>query len=136
MEFHGTINKGKVTFENKHQLTSWLQSIPEGEDLVVNFQVVKESKTLQQLKLAYHCFRVISDHSGYTIAEVKTLVKMSQGLCGYHNLEGRSISFCSSLSDFTRKQLSEFIVKMDEWAAANMDLKLLMYDDIQFLKSI
>lgn len=131
---YGRIKNGKIVLDNKEALRYWTSQLDEGDDVLVTFQAVKDAKSLRQLKLVYGCLRVISDHTGYTVEEAKMLVKMHQGLCGESTIEGKQIYFCKSLSDFSKKELSEFIVKMNDWAAINLQLNLLSFDDLKFLK--
>lgn len=134
MEFHGHLKNGKIVLDNKEALHYWTSQLKEGDDILVTFQAIKEAKTLRQLKLAYSCFRKISDHTGYTVEEAKMLVKMHQGLCGESTIEGKQIYFCKSIGEMSKKELSEFITKMNDWASLKLQLSLLDFNDLKFLE--
>lgn len=136
MQIYSKIKNGKLDFNNPVDYKQWLKTTEEGDDVLVTFELLKDSKTLQQLRLTYLLFREISSHTGYTVSEVKTLIKIEQGLCGVHTIQGKEVTFCKSLSEFNKKELSEFIIKMDRWANLTLDLKLLSFNDIEFLKNI
>lgn len=61
---------------------------------------------------------------------------MKQGYCYHHILEGVEITDCKSLSEFSLKEMSDFITKMDLWSSQTLNHPLLNSDDIKFLKDI
>jgi hypothetical protein len=136
MEMYGRIKNSKIVLDNKEALKYWTSNLEEGDDVLVTFQAIKDARSLRQLKLVYSCLRAISDHTGYTVEDTKMLVKMHQGLCAESTIEGKQIYFCRSLGDMTRKELSEFIVKMNDWASLNLQLNLLNFEDIKFLTHV
>ena len=135
MEFFGNIKNGKVSVESKQALDYYISNLKEGDDLIINLQLVSEVKSLRQLRLAYLCFRKISEHTGYSVNESKMLAKMHQGLCSEATIEVKNIFFCKSLSEMSKKELSDFIMKMDNWAAKDLSINLLEFEDVKFLKN-
>lgn len=127
---------GRLEYYNKHALKEWISNLTEGEDIVIKFNVSKNFKSTKQLRLVYACFRELSDKLGYSVEEIKTLMKLNQGLCGHSVIEGEEIHFCKSIADLSRKELSDFISKMDIWASKTLNMKLLTNDDINFLNNI
>lgn len=61
---------------------------------------------------------------------------MRQGYCQSHNIEEKEITDCKSLSEFSKKEMSDFIVKMDIWSVKHLNHPLLNNDDLHFLKNI
>lgn len=135
INLYGKKLNGKLEIVNKDALTQWISNLSEGEDVVIKFNVSKSYKSLRQLRLVYSMFRTLSDRLGYTVEEVKTLMKIQQGLCGSSTIEGEDIHFCKSISDMSKQELSEFITKIDIWASQRLSEKLLNDEDIQFLKN-
>lgn len=127
---------GKLEYSNKEILKQWVDNLPDGEDIIVKFNISRSYKSNRQLRLAYACFRAISDKLGYTVEEIKGLVKLQQGLCACSKIEGEDVHFCKSMADMTKKELSDFISKMDIWASKTLNMKLLTNEDINFLNNI
>lgn len=136
LNLFGKIKDQKLDIFNKEALKQWIGQCNEGDDIVIKFVNQKDYKSLRQIKLVYHCFREISDKTGYTVEEVKMLMKMKQGYCFSHTLEEIEITDCKSLSEFSIKEMSDFIVKVDIWSSQTLNHPLLNNDDIRFLKNI
>lgn len=136
INLYGKKVNGKLKINNKEALDQWIKNLDEGDEIVVKFNQQKDYKTNRQLRLCYSCFRSIMDKTGYTLEEVKFLVKRNQGICAYHTIEGDEILFCKSISDFTKEELSNFIIRMDMWSREKLDNPLLTNEDKSFLKDI
>lgn len=134
LNLYGKKSSGKLDIPNKDALLHWIKNLTEGEDVVIKFNVSKSYKTLRQLRLVYSMFRTLSDRLGYTVEEVKTLMKIQQGLCACSEIEGETIQFCKSISDMSKIELSEFISKIDIWSFQRLGEKLLTNEDIIFLQ--
>lgn len=132
---YGSIQDGKLILSNRQSLDQWIKTLPEGENLVVKFNVSKNYKSLRQLRLIYAMFRDLSKKLGYSVEEVKTLMKMYQGLCACSKINGEDVHFCKSLSDMDKKEISTFITDINQWSIVNLNHELLTYEDLQFLKS-
>lgn len=136
LNLFGKIKEGKLEIFNRQSLNQWLANCNEEDDIVIKFVNQKDYKSLRQLKLAYHCFREISDKTGYEVSEVKMMMKMKQGFCQSHVIDGIEITDCKSISEFSKREMSDFITKMDLWSCQNLNHPLLNSDDIKFLKSL
>ena len=132
---YGKKVNGKIEFHDEIAFNHWVANLEEGSDIVAKYNDSKHYKTNRQVRLAYLCFRKIAAHTGYSVSEVKIRAKYHQGLCFSHIIEGREIADCKSISDMTKKEISEFIINMDLWCTQELGLHLLENDDIQFLKS-
>jgi hypothetical protein len=133
--FGKVINK-ELKVENKQALFDWLENCEEGDDIVLKFVRQKDYKTVRQLRLIYKSFRIISETTGYETTEVKIMMKMRFGVCYSYIIEGKEITECKSLADFTKKDLSKFIEFIDNWAMKTLNLTILTNDDIKFLKNV
>ena len=131
----GEKKDGKLQFNNIESLKRWINNMEEGEKIVAKFNISKYYKSERQLRMVYGCFRTIMEKTGYTLEEVKFMIKKDQGICALHEIQGETVFFCKSLSDFTKTEINDFILRMDMWSIKNLDLPLLNYEDKQFLKS-
>lgn len=125
---------GALKITNKAALEQWLKLLEEGEEIEIDLTPVNDSKTLRQLKLCYHCLREISDSTGYSVEEVKLIMKIKAGLCFHHEIDDKQITQCKSIGKMTKKELSKFVEFMDLWASQTLSIALLSYDDIKFLR--
>lgn len=124
---------GKIQWSNRDAMDKWLSYVEEGEDLVVKFKRQKDYKTFRQVRLCYACFRSLSDLTGHSIEDIKVLMKIKQGLCFAHTIEGVDISVCKSISEMTKAEISDFIMKMDIWSTELFNHPLLTNEDKSFL---
>ena len=134
IKIYGKKTEADLKIHNKEVLDHWVNELNEGDAVEVTFMKVEDLKSHRQLRLIYHCFREISNYTGYLIEEIKLRLKMQFGYCYHHNIEGKDITVCKSLSDFSKKELSEFIIEIDRWSSETLSLPLLRNDDIKFLK--
>lgn len=135
INLYGTIQGGKLILANRDSLDKWVKTLLEGENLVIKFNVSKSYKSNRQLRLIYAMLRDLSKRLGYSVEEVKTLMKMYQGLCACSKINGEDVHFCKSIADMDKREISTFITDINEWSIINLDHKLLTYEDLQFLKS-
>lgn len=135
LNLFGKIINSKLEIINKESYKQWLSRCEEGSDIVIKIRNQKNFYSNRQLRLIYGEFRQISDFLGYSVEEVKTMLKMQMGYCYTHEIESQPITICKSISDFSKIELSDFIQKVDIWATKTLNLPLLTYDDIQFLKT-
>lgn len=136
-QFNIYAKKGKngLEFFNKSTLKEWIDNLTEGEDIVIKFNVSKQYKSSRQLRLLYSCFRQIAYHTGQSVEDIKLILKLKAGLCFSHTIEGESITVCKSLSDFSKREVSEFIQFTNEWSMTTLNLPLLTIEDKEFLKT-
>lgn len=128
------VNK-KLDIRNKQALNQWISLLDENDDIVIKFRRQKDMKSVRQLRLLYKCLRSISAHTGHDVEDIKIMMKLKKGLCFSHIIENKEITVCKSISDFSIKELSEFIQFIDHWSTTTLNLPLLTSEDISFLKS-
>lgn len=133
INLYGTKKNGKLETRNRLALDKWIDYLSEGEEVVIKIRKQKDYKTFRQVRLCYACLRSISDLTGHTVEEVKVLMKMKQGLCFSHVIEGTDVSVCKSISEMTKIELSDFIMKMDQWSTEIFNHPLLTSEDKSFL---
>ena len=135
LNLYAKIKSGKLDINNRRALDQWISNLKDGDDIVIKFRVQENYKSTRQLRLLYHCLREISNKTGHDVEELKTGMKLKAGLCFSHMVEDKEITVCKSISDFSIKELSEFIQFIDNWSTKTLNLPLLSYDDISFLKN-
>lgn len=111
-KFHGKILKsGIVSIDDyqQGQYKAYLQGLA-GQEIELVIQKRQESKTLPQLAY-FHAVvcSIASEASGYTIAEVKGLLK-GEFLTKYvSSPTGKEIAWVPSLADLKKPEMSKFI---------------------------
>jgi len=108
--FHARVENGKLVFDRPEVFMAYINSIAEKGDLEVTVQPWRKEKSLQQIRYVHGVvFALCSQASGYTVEEVKGLLK-SQFLTDYVTTkEGKELPYVKSLADLTMKEMSEFI---------------------------
>lgn len=135
LNLFGEVKEGKLELNNRIALDKWIKTLPEGSKIVMKVRNQDNYYSTRQLRLLYAEFREISKKTGHSVEDVKTMMKMYTGNCYHHTIDGTELTICKSVSDFNRKELSQFIEQIDLWSQKNLDLPLLRYDDIKFLKT-
>lgn len=136
LNLFGKIISGKLEINNKETYKHWLSQCKEGSNIVIKLRNQEDFHSNRQLRLIYHEFRELSNLLGYTVEEIKMLLKLQFGLCFTNTIEGVELNICKSISDMTRVEISDFIQKIDLWSTNNFNYPLLNNEDIQFLKTI
>ncbi len=131
--FGEVLNK-KLIISNKEVLNQWLQNSKDGK-VAIKIVLQDNFKSTRQLKLLYKIFREMAKASGNSVEDIKLLIKYNMGFCWSHNIEGAAITTCKSISELSKKEISEFIEYADLYANQKLGLNILTFDDRQFLKT-
>ena len=76
------------------------------KDVKIEIKEVNQSKTNQQNKYLYACFKVLSDYSGYTVEEIKQILKYQ---CDIMKVEKGGHTFIRSISELDSLEMTQFI---------------------------
>ena len=133
LNLFGKVVSGKLEITNREVLTHWLSTREEGADIVIKLRDQKDYQSNRQLRLLYAEFREISLHTGHSVEEVKSMMKMYHGYFYSHQIDGKEITILKSVSDFSKSELSTFIEQVSIWAAQQLNMKLLKNEDLKFL---
>jgi len=111
-KFHAKILKGGILSIDDYQSEQWIAYLEglEGQEVEVIVQKRQESKTLPQLAY-FHAVvcPIASEASGYTLAEVKGLLK-GEFLTKYvSSPTGKEVAWVPSLADLKKDEMSKFI---------------------------
>ena len=75
VKHHGKIVKGTLTLVNKDAFKSYLSRLPDGEyEIIVRPKTILRSNAMNNY-LHGVVFKIISEHTGYSLDETKTLMK-------------------------------------------------------------
>ncbi len=108
-KFSGKIEGGKLKLDNPHGYLCFLSKL-EGARVDVAVARHKEDKTAQQMGYLFGvCFKLISEHTGYTIREVEGLMKDEFLPFKTIVFRQRNRYISPSLADIKRPDLSRFI---------------------------
>ncbi len=135
LNLYAKVENKSLKINNRESLEQWIKSLNEGDDIVIKLNVEKHYKTSRQIRLIYSCFRKLSKHLGYSVEEIKTLMKFKFGICATTTIEGEDVTICKSLSDFSKKELTEFIEFVDNYSCQQLNYPLLNNNDKSFLKN-
>lgn len=84
-------------------------SLEEGAVIEFFAEEVDDDGTIAQLRKVHSMIDEIASHTGYTVSEVKLLVKEQAGLCMSREKEGKEYFLCRSFGDCDKLQLSNAI---------------------------
>ena len=109
--FHCRAEGRKLVFDRPEVFGAYVQGLVEKGDLELSVQPWRKAKSLQQLRYVHGCIFVLcSQASGYTVEEVKGLLK-KEYLTEYvvSKKTGQEIPIVKSLADLTMTEMKEFI---------------------------
>lgn len=109
--FHCRFEKDQLVYDRPDLFCAYIQGIAKHGDLEATFQPWRKEKSLQQLRYVHGVvFVLCSQSSGYTVQEVKGLLK-GEFLTEYvvSKTSGKEISFVKSLADLTMAEMKQFI---------------------------
>lgn len=108
--FHCRFEKDHLVYDRPDIFCAYIQSIAEQGDLEATFQPWRKEKSLQQLRYIHGIvFVLCSQASGYTVQEVKGLLK-GEFLTDYvETKDGKKVAYVKSLADLTMKEMKQFI---------------------------
>jgi len=67
VHFYGTVDKGKIHFDNPNLMADFIKTIPDGAKLVITLQKQYMSKTRNQLGYYFSIIKLASDELGYSM---------------------------------------------------------------------
>ena len=113
--------KDHLVYERPDLFCAYIQGIAEKGNLECTIQPWRKEKSLQQLRYVHGVvFVLCSQASGYTVKEVKGLLK-GEFLTEYvvSKTTGKEIPIVKSLADLTMAEMSEFIESVIIFVAKN-----------------
>jgi hypothetical protein len=125
---------GNLHIINRSLVDNWINKLSDGEKVEISFIQDSNLHSLQQLRLIYKCFRSLSLHLGYDVDDIKLMLKIKAGYCFERILDGKILTVCKSLSEFSKKDLSNFIEYIDTWSSSTLNYPLLNFEEKQFIK--
>lgn len=117
LQFHGTLIKenGKLVHTKKANIKlyeEFVKNIPEGAIVEVFSEVQTNDGSLAQLAKIHAMIRELSNHTGYTVNEMKVYIKDEAGMC-YTSPEKEGL-FCKSFGDCSKEELNDVIKVIEQ----------------------
>lgn len=108
--FHGRLSKkgGKLKYSNsgyQKLYDTFTAAIKEGQTVEIYMEASDRDGTLPQLAKVHVCIREIAKETGYTVAEVKLIIKEKSGLVVKRKIEGKEYLDWKSFGDCSKEDL-------------------------------
>lgn len=100
-----------------------------GQDARIEIKKHRDAKSPQQNKYLYACFKVLSDYSGYTIEEIKQILKTMSSVMVRE--KGGHVFF-RSISELDSKEMTTFI---DEVRQFGLDQDCYIFSPDEFYQN-
>lgn len=103
---------GKLVYMKSSESIQYNQfktDLEEGAVVELYMEQVHDTGTLAQLAKAHALIRELSNHTGISFEDLKTLIKEKAGLCLSRTVSGKEYFLCKSLGDASVEELSAFI---------------------------
>jgi len=121
-QFLGTIENGKLTIANRPEMIRYLQTL-KGQVTVV-IDKVKKGRSVQQNKYLWGvCYKIISDHTGYSLQEVHQIC--AKNYLSYEKeskLSGNTKEFIKSTTSLTVKEMDGYLEDIKRFASVQLNL--------------
>ena len=113
------------TLHDEKEYTKFKESLIEGDLIDVHMEVVNNDGTIPQIRKIHMLFRIISEFSGYTVEEVKLLVKEECGFAYNKQINGKYYVIpLKSIGDMSKIELANLIEATIKYAMDKYDLIL------------
>lgn len=120
---------------NPQMYDAFVDLLEEGEEVEATLMRIKDIRNLPQNRLYWRILTTISDEYGdVNIGKYKWHEYFkNKYLCHTEVILGEEIMVCQSTADLTKKAFSEYIQKIEAWAAHNMGISVMTADDKKLL---
>jgi hypothetical protein len=103
----GTLVHSKPEYKIKYEL--FKKSLPEGAEIELYAEEVDADGNLAQLAKIHAMIKELSKHTGFSVSEMKMVVKDKAGLCLARTKAGKEYFLCKSFGDCSKEELSAAI---------------------------
>jgi hypothetical protein len=111
------IKNGKLTLDNQYYFKEQLKQLKSGE---YEIDLHYPRRTTRQNRYLYKIMQILADTLGYTLNEMKQMVKYE---CGFYsskiNPDGTTQIVFKSTSDFFKDEIDPAIEVIQRWGAIN-----------------
>ena len=118
-KFTGIVQDGKIEFYTgqKTYLNNWIKTL-EGERVVLQIKKYRPQRTDPQNRYLHGVvFKVLADHTGYTLEEIKEAMKIKFA----SKTDENGLLIVERTSKMSTARMGEFIEQVCSWAARDMD---------------
>ncbi len=134
--FYGTVSNKVLRVQNKFLLDSYVAGYPDSTEFEISLHPVNDSRSARQNKLYWMYLRKISRAYGEHTAELFHDYFKDKYLCYTVIIAKEEIRQCKSTADLSKKEFSEYIEAIIEWAAIHLQLVLATEEERLFLSTI
>jgi len=127
MKHFGTVNKGKLTLNNKQLFNDQLQQY-EGKEVVIKIVERNNNRTKDQNSLFWKWLDIISKETGYTKEETKELISYKFLRRERQNEEGFTEVYLKGTSTLTKKEFNDLMNNISYWSTTTLNITLPTYE--------
>lgn len=114
-----------VIIEGREDLDNFYRSLEPGDEVEAVLEKEVTDHSWVQVKKVHKLMRIMSEESGYSVEEIKMLVKYNTGYAYAKIIDGeRYVIPIKSIGSMSKKELTAFIEAVLNYAATKMDLVL------------
>lgn len=122
----------KILF--RRGMDKWIEALQEGEDVEISFHKVSDFRTHNQNRLYWKFLRLIAkaygEHDEYSFHDYFK----SKKLCYTVIINNEEILHCKSTAELTKKEFSEYIEFIMQWASETLGLVLASPEEAKFIR--
>ncbi len=127
MKHFGTVNKGKLTLNNKQLFNDQLQQF-EGKQVVIKIVERNNNRTIDQNSLFWKWLDIISKETGYTKEETKELISYKFLRRERQNEQGYTEVYLKGTSTLTKKEFNDLMNNISYWSTTTLNITLPTYE--------
>ena len=127
MKHFGTVNKGKLTLNNKQLFNDQLQQF-EGKQVVIKIVERNNNRTIDQNSLFWKWLDIISKETGYTKEETKELISYKFLRRERQNEQGYTEVYLKGTSTLTKKEFNDLMNTISYWSTTTLNITLPTYE--------
>lgn len=88
------------------QFEAFMSTVEKGSIVEVFYEVTHDDGTLPQLAKLHVLIKQLATHTGYTVEDMKLLVKDKAGLCLVREVSGKEYFLAKSFGECSKEELS------------------------------
>ena len=124
----------ELIFSDLNALNNFLSKVEDKDEIHLKITTVKDSKSLEQLRLLYRIYGIIADYTGDSVH--RTHLYLKEKFLPPEIIEVRDLMIveCQTLSTISKKDMALYITKVIDWAQLELNLTVVAQEDWDLLK--
>jgi len=132
LKFKASVKNGKASLDKPHLYSEAIKKY-EGKEIQITIDKWSSIRTHQQNSYLHGVlFKMIAEHTGYSIQEAKNKVKCEIGFYDEIKVKGEKVLIMKETSKLNKKDFGEFVDSVRIFAMERLDLNLPLPSDIEF----